>query len=159
MKINLLLVVGGLLLCGCASSEPRHEQSRYYKRLEVAEFNGGGPHVKKPYGSVVPFNTDDEVKQPYEPIGFMTFEGKMSEESGILKAMLDRAADLGADAVILNAKGMSSELVTTREMRQENVNMTYRWGWMALVAGTADRYVYRAQAIRYKNAQPTSTRP
>ena len=137
MKKLLLLL---LLIAGCAG-----EPCRHYDRLQAAYFGGAGPAPKRPYGSVVPIYHASDVKRPYTVVGFMTCQGGVGEEAGILKAMLYRAADMGADAVLLDGKRISQE-VTAKP--SENINV--KWGWMTLI-GNGNTVAFRSQAIRYNS--------
>jgi hypothetical protein len=142
MKIKFLILISVVTLCGC-------EACPHYNRLQVANFNGAGAVLKKPYGTVTPFQTADEVKRPYKVIAFMSCEASVGDEGAILKAMLYRSADLGADAIILNPNKISGETLSNGA---NNINV--KWGWMALI-GNGNNAAYRAQAIEYA----TSTAP
>ncbi|MDB6058325.1 MAG: hypothetical protein JWO95_2169 [Verrucomicrobiales bacterium] len=56
---------------------------------------------KKPYGSVKLYQSKEEVRGDYDVIGIMTVDGNSGEEALFIKAFLYRAADIGADGVIL----------------------------------------------------------
>lgn len=127
--ILLLGLLGVVILSQGCSSEP----VRHYKRLQAASYVGSLP--KKAYGTVRFFQTPEEIKQPFEVIGLMTCEAPAGDEAGVINAMLYRAADMGADAVLL----------FPRKKSDENVSV----GLPALL-GSSDR-VYRAQAIRLKD--------
>jgi hypothetical protein len=58
--------------------------------------------------------------------------------------MLYRAADMGADGIILNPPRVGHEDVTGQRM---NVQI----GWAALI-GNGDQCAYRAQAIKFKDS-------
>jgi len=159
MKRNIILAVLAFVLGGCIRGEGLHrampfiEPCPHYNRLQVATYYGTNAAVKKPYGTVAPYYNEGEVKQPFERIAFMSCEGHMSEEAAILKAMLYRGADMGADGILLNARGVGQvETMPNAEgsAAGENINLSIRWGWMAHVGG--DTYVYRAQAIRFKKS-------
>ena len=129
------LLLSLILVWGC-------EATPHYNRLQVATFNMSGPITKKPYGSTVPFETPEDVKQPYEVVGYMSCEGSVSDEGSILKAMLYRAADMGADGIILNPKRISTEQAASGQ------NINVKWGWMAMI-GNGNNCAFRAQAIRF----------
>ena len=165
MKKNMLLIVSALLLGGCIRGEGLHrampfiEPCPHYNRLQVATYYGTNAPVKKPYGTVAPYYNEGEVKQPFERIAFMSCEGQMSEEAAILKAMLYRGADMGADGILLNAGGIGQEEMgvipiqgegqsTSVHVTRESINV--RWGWMSQVGGNT--FVFRAQAIRFKKS-------
>ena len=73
----------------------------------------------------------------------MSCEGSAAEEAAIVKAMLYRAADMGADGVILNPPKVGAEDVTGGKV-------DVRLGWVALIGGGSQR-AYRAQAIKFNN--------
>ena len=56
------------------------------------------------------FQSKDEVPGKYEVIGIMTVAGKPGEEAAFIRAFLYRAADLGADGVILYRTGVTTDL-------------------------------------------------
>jgi len=122
------------------------EPTRCYNRLQVAPFAGAGP--KKPYGTVEAFQTAADVKRPFKVVGLMTCEGSAEEEGQIVKAMLYRAADLGADGVLLTVpNGIGGD--ATPQTQKVDV----RLGWAALLGGGNNRS-YRAEAIRFTD-EPT----
>jgi hypothetical protein len=91
-----------LLVCLLFGCEP----VRHYNRLEVAPFAGPAKVPKeqrRPYGTVKVFQTVADIKRPYEVIGMMSCEGSAGEEAAIVRAMLYRAADMGADGLLLNS--------------------------------------------------------
>ena len=115
MKLNVSLLVPLLALAGCAEPCP------HYNRLQVASYYP--VTVKKPYGTVKPFHAAQDVGQPYEEIGFMSCEGSADEEAAILNAMLYRAADMGADGILLDTKGMTKEQVAPETQNGNNVDV------------------------------------
>jgi len=146
MKIELLPIFCAVILCGCANGDKFIEPCPHYNRLQVATFYGQDKPDKKPYGTIRPFYTAEEIKQPYEAIGFMSCEGSVAEEGAILKAMLYRAADMGADAILLNPGKISQN-----DPNATSQNINVRWGWAAMI-GNGDHCAFRAQAIRFKKA-------
>lgn len=132
----ILLAAACVILSAC-------EPCPHYNRLQMAPLAGAGP--KKPYGTIKYFRTADEVKRPYDVVGVMSCEGSGAEEAAILKAMLYRAADIGADAVITNTGKIGSEDVTGK-------SFDVRVGWAALIGGGNNR-AYRAEAIRFKDSK------
>jgi len=64
---------------------------------------------------------------------------------GILNAMLYRAADMGADGIVLSPPPNPAEDVTGSK---GEVQVDVRVGWAALI-GSRDQRAYRAQAIRF----------
>jgi hypothetical protein len=137
--IMMLFSVWGL--CGC-------EPCPHYDRLQVAAFYGTEkPPHRKPRQSIVPFDTAAEVGRPYRVVGFMSCEGSIGEEGGILKAMLYRAADMGADAIILNPPKISQEAITSQKL---NINISS--GLIGEAIGNGDRRAFRAEAILFTTA-------
>jgi hypothetical protein len=145
-KILLPLLTAILLATGC-------EPCPHYNRLQIAAFYGATPQTKKSYGTVTPFQTPADVGRPYEAIGFMSCEGSAGEEGAILKAMLYRAADMGADGIILNPPSIGQETVSGG-----NQNINVKFGWMALI-GNGDQRAFRAQAIKFKNSNTSTNAP
>lgn len=132
LLLGLLIVLSGV---GC-------EPCRHYNRLQVAAFTGGAV-TKKPYGTVKPFSTAADVKRPYEVIGLMSCEASAGDEAAVLNAMLYRAADLGADGIILNPPKIGAEDVT-------GSRVDVRLGADAWILGNGNQRAYRAQAIKFK---------
>jgi hypothetical protein len=143
MKTTLILLVLAALMWGC-------EPCPHYNRLQVAAFYGPGQDpVPKPRTAVVPFDTPAEVGRPYRAIGFMSCEGSVGEEGGILKAMLYRAADMGADGIILNANRISQEPISPNGQKL-NINVTT--GLVGeMIGNNNDRRAYRCEAILFTN--------
>lgn len=144
MKLSqiVLFLSAATFLAGCAG-----EPCPHYNRLQVASFYGSGPPpTKKPYGTVIPFDTPSDVKRPYRAIGFMSCEGNVGDEGSILKAMLYRAADMGADGIILNASKISQENIAPNNQKL-NVNVTT--GLIGEMIGNGNKRAFRAQAIQY----------
>src|SRR5947208_17123315 len=134
MKIHsLYLLMCIVVFAGC-------EPCKHYNRLEVAAYFG--PGQKKPYGTIRPYERPEEVGRPFEVIGFMSCEGSAAEEAAILKAMLYRAADMGADGLLLSPAKIGAEDVNGQRI-------DVRFGWMAMI-GNGNQRAYRAQAIRFK---------
>jgi hypothetical protein len=80
------------LLAGC-------ESTPHYNRTKVV--TTGQTFSKKPYGTVKLYQNKEDVTDPYDVIALMSVEGKAGEEAAFVKAFLYRAADLGADGLIL----------------------------------------------------------
>jgi len=124
MKNVLALVVVVFLFVGC-------EPVPHYNRVRVASVTGEPVKVPpklwgkvKPYGSVKLLQKRDEVTAPSEVIAIMSVQGERGEEAGFIDAFLHRAADLGADAIILDPPS---------------------------VAFNQKEGIYRAEAIRFKS--------
>ena len=81
------------LFLGCASAT-------YYGRVKVEVI--GATAAKKPYGTVECFQSKEKVTASYDVIANMSIEGETGDETGVIKAFQDRAAEIGADAVILD---------------------------------------------------------
>ncbi|MGA2867396.1 MAG: hypothetical protein ABSF95_23215 [Verrucomicrobiota bacterium] len=125
MKKNLIVIAAlACLLLGC-------EVCPHYNRIRVGTLTGG-PVValpKKEYGTVKLYQDKSEVTEKYEVIALMSLQGDPGDEPRFIKAFLYRAADLGADGVILyrgQTRGVS--------------------GWYGITGVAA---AYRAEAIRY----------
>jgi len=141
IKTVVLILASISLLSGCGEPCP------HYNRLQVAAFYGSGtPPTPKPRTAVIPFDTPADVGRPYRPIGFMSCEGSVGEEGGILKAMLYRAADMGADAIILNPPQISQETV---ELNSQKMNVNVTSGLIGEMIGNSDKRAYRADAILF----------
>jgi hypothetical protein len=136
---TILLAALLLSLSGC-------EPCPHYNRLQAAPYYGTAQ--KKPYGTIRPYHSEGEVGRPFEVIGFMSCDGSSGEEGGILKAMLYRAADMGADGLLLGGPKVGMEDVSTAPGAQR---LDVRFGWMTLVGN--DKHVFRAQAIRFKDSR------
>ncbi len=133
------LLLGTLILTVACEPVP------HYNRLQAAILIKGLP--RRPYGSVHVFQFADEVNRPYQPVGILSCDGTPGEEAGILNAMLYRAADMGADAIVLNgprsdAGGAPLDVGATWVTPMIPVSGLYR---------TTYRRGYRAQAIRFKD--------
>jgi hypothetical protein len=129
-----------LLIAVVAGCEP----CQHYNRLQVVAY--AGPATKRPHGTIKPYETGAEVGRPFEVIGLLVCEASAQDETAVLKAMLYRAADMGADGIVLHpakatAEGAAASLVDTRS------------GWATLVGNGSDRG-YRAEAIRFKAGTP-----
>ena len=92
MKAPLLLAAVLALVTGC-------ESTAHYNRTKVVML---GPQLPaRPLGSVPLFQSKEEVPEPYKVFALMSVEGRAGEEAQFIKAFLYRAADLGADGLIL----------------------------------------------------------
>jgi hypothetical protein len=138
--MGIRVLVAALLLVLVVGCEP----CKHYNRLQVVRYMGALP--AKPYGTVRPYQTAQEVGRPFETMGFMSCEAPASDEAAVLKAMLYRAADMGADGVLLNPTPLSGGTPAT------GTDLDSRVGWAAVI-GNGDNRAYRAQAIRFKDAK------
>jgi hypothetical protein len=93
MKKMILPVVAVLsLILGC-------ESTPHYNRTKIVMV---GPTLpKKSYGSVKLFENKVDVTGQYDVLALMSVEGNAGDEAAFIKAFLYRAADVGADAIIL----------------------------------------------------------
>ena len=140
MKVVITTLVCIVIFCGC-------EPCPHYDRLQVAAFYGPGkPPHRRPRTDVVPFDTAEQVNRPYRVIGFMSCEGSVGDEGGILKAILYRAADMGADGIILNAKSIGQETV---EPNNQKMNFNVTTGLIGEMIGNGDKRAYRAEATLF----------
>jgi len=101
-KSLVLMVVAFCLLAGC-------EPVRHYNRIRAVGFTGEPVEVPtskqgkiKPYGSVKLFGSKAEVTERYRVIAIMSVSGDPGDEADFIKAFLYRAADMDADAVVLD---------------------------------------------------------
>lgn len=132
-----------LLLLVLTACEP----CRHYNRLQVAAF--AGATERKPgtgdRTTVKVFWTLEEVKQSYQVVGLLTCEGDVSEEAAILNAMCYRAADMGADGLLL-AVPPPNGIQTSPTVSQR---IDVRIGWAALLGdNNSTRRAFRAQVIK-----------
>jgi len=134
------------LFVGCSEPVP------HYYRVAVAGLNGTPSEVPsskygkvKPYGSVKLFESKDAVTNQYDVIALMSVEGHAGDEAKFVTAFLYRAADLGADAIIL----YRVNIVTGEEGGMAIVGKN---GGFALPVNTTQDALYRAEAIRFKSA-------
>jgi hypothetical protein len=111
------------LLLGC-------EVCPHYNRIKVGSLTGApvAAYPKKEYGTVKLYRDKSEVTEKYEVFALMSLQGDPGDEPRFIKAFLYRAADMGADGVILT--------------RGESVGTGGPYGGGVATA-------YRADAIRY----------
>lgn len=170
-RLSILLALACCLsFCGC-------EPCPHYNRLQVASYCGpvkAPEALRKPYGTIRPYRSEQEIGRPFEVIGFMSCQGSSAEEGGILQAMLYRAADMGADGLLLGGApqvGMRTASTSSTppdfgasnatpggvgsgpaprpgELRIEQ-HIDLSWGW-ATGFGNGDHATFRAQPIRFK---------
>ena len=91
IPIALLFAMSAILGC---------ESTPHYNRTKIVVTGAALP--KKPYGTVKLFQSNSEVTSNYDVIALMSVEGSPGDESAFIKAFLYRAADVGADAIILH---------------------------------------------------------
>jgi hypothetical protein len=101
MRTSLVAAVFlACLLTGC-------ESCPHYNRTQMMGPNGGQvvTSAKKPYGSVKLYQDKAEVPRPYDVVAVLMVAGDKNEEAKFITAFLYRAADIGADGVILHRAG------------------------------------------------------
>jgi hypothetical protein len=101
MKMKIIAAASvACLLMGC-------EACPHYNRTQVMGPNGSAvvPAAKKPYGSVKLYENKSEVSGSYDVVAILTVAGDKNDEARFLTALRYRAADLGADGVILYRVG------------------------------------------------------
>lgn len=155
MKTKLVLTcLLPLLVSACATHQVTWltEPCPHYKRIQVAAFDGAIKPEPRQYGTVKPYQLPEDIGQPYDQIGFMSCQGSANEEAAILNAMLYRAADMGADGIILNAPGVANETLKS----PDSINIQIRTRGWGLLSGNpnSDQRIFRAYAFRLK---PVST--
>lgn len=128
------LLLAAVLVAGC-------ESTPHYNRTKAVMLGTPGP--AKPHGSVGLYESKEAVGAPYEVISMMTVEGHAGEEAAFIKAFLYRAADVGADGLILYrgpvAAGVEGGgLIATRK------------GAFSIPGQLTHEAVYRGEAIRIK---------
>jgi hypothetical protein len=140
IKSIILILATFLFLVGCAEPTP------HYDRTKVLNF--GNPLPKKRYGTVQLIQSDTpyssvqkNLERKYDVLALMTVEGRAGEEAAFIKAFLYRAADLGADAIILYRGNVVGG--------QDGMGVATTKGGFAFTNPSQDA-VYRAEAIRYK---------
>jgi hypothetical protein len=117
------------------------ESTPHYNRTKIVVV--GTTFYKKSYGTVKLFQSKAEVTGSYDVIALMSVEGKAGDEAAFIKAFLYRAADLGADAIIL--------------YRGAVIPGTEGGGWaigsgggFGLPGNSIQEASYRAEAIHFK---------
>jgi len=140
MKKTILTAV--LLLAGC-------EAVPHYDRVKVTNLNGR-PDIgkvqkadRRPYGSVKLYQGKEEVTQPYEVLALMSVEGKAGEESDFITAFLFRAADMGADGLILYRVNLTAG-------SEGGGFILGKSGGFGIPVNSTQEAFYRAEAIRMK---------
>ena len=97
--IPLLLCASGLLLTGCHTYDMNGDvPMRYAANVQVVNYES---IVRPPAKTIQIFDSPSQIKQPYHVIGLLLRPGKSNDEALILKALIWRARQLGADGVIL----------------------------------------------------------
>lgn len=146
----ILLAAALVLTCGC-------ESTTHYNRTKVVELAPLPP--KRPYGTVPLYQSQAEVPEPYTVVALMSVQGRAGEEAQFIKAFLYRAADLGADGLILYRVSQSTGIegggwITGNDGK----------GFGMPIKSTQDA-VYRGEAIRFQSntnlapPKPAPTKP
>jgi hypothetical protein len=130
IPIALLCAMSAILGC---------ESTPHYNRTKIVVTGAALP--KKPYGTVKLFQSNSEVTSNYDVIALMSVEGSPGDESAFIKAFLYRAADVGADAIILH-RG-------TVVAGQQGIGAGAKGSFGFLETPSQDA-VYRAEAIHFK---------
>jgi hypothetical protein len=151
MKKMILPILATIwLFVGCSEPVP------HYNRVAVASLTGAPSDVPvkmhgkvKPYGSVKLFQSKEEVAGNYNIIAIMSVEGQAGDEAKFITAFLYRAADLGADAIILYRVNLAT--VITGSSGGFVVGSHGGFGWES-PGDTHNQAFYRAEAIRFKSA-------
>lgn len=91
-SLAILSLVTLALAAGC-------ESTPHYNRTKAVLLGTPGP--ARPHGSVRLYEGKEAVGAPYEVISMLSVEGHAGEEAAFIKAFLYRAADVGADGLIL----------------------------------------------------------
>lgn len=142
MRKTFLLFLAVLsVFLGCGT-----EPTPHYNRTKVLTF--ANPLPKKPYGTVkliqsqTPYGTPQaEIEGKYDVLALMTVEGHAGEEAAFIKAFLYRAADLGADALILYRGDVVGG--------QEGMAIAAKSGAFGFTNPSQDA-VYRGEAIHFQ---------
>ena len=79
----------------------------------------------------------------------MSCEASAGDEAGILKAMLYRAADMGADGILLNAAQVSQETV---EPNSQKFNVNVTTGLIGEMIGNGNKRAFRAENAAFPPA-------
>ena len=130
--VPILIIVS--LLLGC-------ESTQHYNRTKVVTL--GTPLPKRPYGSVKLYQAKEEVSGNYDVIAMMSVEGKAGEEAQFIKAFLYRAADLGAEGLILYRVSFAAGTEGGGWILGKN-------GGFGLPSKTSQDAVFRGEAIHFK---------
>jgi hypothetical protein len=134
MKKLIPLIAVVLLLTGC-------ESTPHYNRTKVVTLGTAFP--KKPYGSVKFYDAKEQVPGAYDVVAIMSVEGKAGEEAQFIKAFLYRAADLGADGLILYRVSMAAGI-------EGGGWVAGTHGGFGLPANTTQDAVFRGEAIHLR---------
>jgi hypothetical protein len=91
---HFIFAVAALVAIGVGCESTNSNQLRVATFVQAA---------KKPRGSVKVFQTTNEVNQPYKVIALLTTSADAADEAAVLTDMLNHAADLGGDGLLLSA--------------------------------------------------------
>jgi hypothetical protein len=133
-----------ILLCfsGC-SSEP----TQYYNRTKVVNLAPLWP--RKEFGNVKLYQSKDDVQGAYYVAAIMSVEGRAGDEAAFIKAFLYRAADLGADGLILYRVSYAAGISGGGFVAGKD-------GGVGMPVNPSQDAVYRGEAINF-GAQPTNS--
>lgn len=103
-----------------------------------------GPTLpKKPYGSVKLFENKSDVTGQYDVVALMTVEGNGGDEAAFVKAFLYRAADVGADGLILYRGSIAAG-------QQGGLFLASPNGAIGLPTNPTQDEILRGEAIHFK---------
>jgi hypothetical protein len=143
MKTTLIITTTLFIVLAFTGCAP----CRHYNRLQAAPLIDTRHVTRKPYGSVTQvWRSPSEIPGHYQVIGMLSCEGDIGEEAGILNAMLYRAADLGADGILLGGPRIAAEKTSTPDADDKSTTINVN-GWAALT-GSGNHRAFRCQVIR-----------
>jgi hypothetical protein len=132
-----------LCLFGCVNTEP----TQYYNRTKVVNLAPLWP--RKQFGNVKLYQSKDEVQGAYYVAAIMSVEGRAGDEAAFIKAFLYRAADLGADGLILYRVSYAAGISGGGFVAGKD-------GGVGMPVNPSQDAVYRGEAINF-GAQPTNS--
>ncbi len=101
MKKSLLLAIGALLIAGCTVTKAVRMSENTYPPISPER--------------VRVFTSEDEITAPFEKIAIITSEGDSSQKTTLIEKMKKKAAELGANGIIL---GQFKEATTGQKVAQ-----------------------------------------
>ena len=101
MKKSVILVVCFLALAGCTVTSAVKLSENTYRPLNPEQ--------------VRVFTTEEDVDVPFEKIAIITSEGDSSQKTALIEKMKKKAAELGANGLIL---GQFTEATTGQKVMQ-----------------------------------------
>jgi len=134
MKTSIFLLLVLAAAAGC-------ESTPHYNRTKVVNLTP--PLAKRPYGTVKLYQDKSDVPGAYDVMAMFSVEGKAGDEAAFLKAFLYRAADLGADGLILYRGPVAAGTTGGGWMVNRN-------GGFGMPGQLTQDAVYRGEAIHLK---------